>query len=169
MTQSYREIERKYVAQGDFVRLERDISALFPYSRPEKAESTDRFWRGPNVDFVRLRENSKELTVKVTDQATIVDRVEVNVRVDDLDAAARLCTLLFGEATSLVKRFTVWTLHKGIVVCLYQVGGDDRVFLEVEAPTLALVDEYSKIMTTFFTLTPETRSLYQIFFPKEAA
>jgi hypothetical protein len=57
-----------------------------------------------------LRENSKELTVKVTDRGTVTDRIEENVKVEEhcMDAAEKLATLLWGPpCLKLTKKFFV--------------------------------------------------------------
>jgi hypothetical protein len=168
-----RELERKFVVDEEksLKELDRDICAILQDHDPYRATSYDRFWRHPTVDFIRLRENSSELTVKVTDKGTILDRIEENVVVDDLKTAARFANLLFGDPVILVKTFSVWnTKLPGApapgTVCLYQVKGDSRVFLEVEASDLETVDAMTVFVDKYFDLTIETRSLFQIFFPE---
>lgn len=166
-----RELEQKFVVDEPrtLQQLDRDVCAILRDPAPYRATSFDRFWKAPNVDFLRLRENSHELTVKVTDKGSILDRIEENVVVKDLDTAVRLATLLFGEPLKLVKTFSVWNTKlpdapSHGVVCLYQVEGDPRVFLEVEANDVETVDAMAAYMQRYFKLRQEMRSLFQIFF-----
>jgi CYTH domain len=168
-----REVERKYVITNK--NYNQAYYNLFDISDTvTKGDSHDSYWRAPNVDFIRLRENSKELTVKVTDKETIIDRIEENVKVEDLATADRLLTLLYGPpCLRLRKEFSVFdieimpvpgTLYPAIL-CLYQVVGDkkNRVFFEIEAETIQIVDEVYKTIHKMFTLEPESKSLFQLF------
>lgn len=168
-----REIERKFVLKGI------TYSHAFVWLRNRapmtiNGESFDEYWKAPNVDFVRLRGNTKELTVKVTDKGTVVDRIEENVIVNDLEAMYRTTNLMFGPpCLTLTKKFSVFnatcrpapgTEFKAII-CLYEVTDDpeQRVFLEIEAESLKIVDVFAELMPKSFVLAPETRSLFQIF------
>jgi len=171
-----REIERKFVLKGvtyghAFVWLANRTSMT------ANSESFDQYWKGTGVDFIRLRENSHEITVKVTDKGTVVDRIEENVEVspEAMEDARRALTLMFGPSClTLTKRYSVFdaeiipapdTKFKAII-CLYEVENDpeQRVFFEIEAESLTIVDEFVQRMPKDFTLTTETRSLFQIFY-----
>lgn len=162
-----REVERKFICTDKtfedldniLFQLADDVTAI--------DTSTDQFWLSSNVDFVRLRHNSNELTVKVTDKGTVTDRIEENVVVTDesIPASQRLLTLLFGPpCLALTKRFAVYNIGN-TVVSLYSVKEDveNRVFVEVEAIDIESVDEVSDTLKDIVSLTTETRSLFQIF------
>lgn len=181
-----REIERKFTVEGlTYLQVYNCIhdkfdAHFFIGEVEDNAISFDLYWPGNkvNVDFIRLRENSRELTVKVTDKATIVDRIEENVIIapGSMLAAERQQTLLFGAPLKITKRFSVFdcciTSYNGdqeieelAIICLYTVADDPkkRVFLEVEAKDLALVDRVVTVLMKRLTLTPVPHSLYQIF------
>jgi hypothetical protein len=177
-----REVEKKFISGERYGRTLAHISAHLKGDWVvADATSFDSYWTAPHVDFVRLRENSLELTVKVTDRGTVTDRIEENVVVekDSWEASHRLATLLFGPpALRLTKRFSV--LHTKIepvpgtsfpaVVCLYEVKEDahSRVFVEVEAETMKIVDQVLELLSPRLDLTPESRSLFQIFYRSNA-
>ena len=180
-----REIERKFVVQGST--YEEAANAVSLVARTiVSGNSFDLFWEAPGVDFVRLRENTRELTVKVTDRETVIDRIEENVEVlkDSMPAAKRLLTLLYGPpALKLTKHFSVYdaviepvpgTCYRA-VISVYSLKEDTegRVFFEVEADNLTVVDYILKSLDFGIKTTPEYRSLFQIFSntytPDEAA
>ncbi len=171
-----REIERKFILGTDqtLQQVRRDVCALLSDPCPLDATSVDRFWKAPNVDFLRLRDD-RQMTVKVTDKGDILDRVEENVSVDDVATCERLLTLVYGKPETLTKTYSVWSVVEGVaadireisVVCVYQVRGDSRVFLEVEADDMEAVDETTEYLKKYLDLVPEHRSLYQIFILKE--
>lgn len=172
-----REIERKFTVQGSSYQEAHNTLASVARVLVE-ASSFDTYWKAPGVDFIRLRDNSREITVKVTDKHTVVDRIEENVEVykDSMKAAARLLTLLNGPpAIRITKRFSVFQVTSvpvpgtevTAILCLYQVKEDpySRIFFEVEAESLAVVDHVLKdvLPKDALSLKQETRSLFQIF------
>lgn len=170
-----REVERKYILKGiDYDQAFAKLNDL--YRATWDAVSNDLYWKAGKVDFVRLRENSREITVKVTDKGTVVDRIEENVEVTEqaLPDAQRLLTLLFGAPTlKLQKEFSVFEgkvspapgTEFNVILCLYRVTSDptNRIFFEVEAESLAVVDYVLDQLDGMFTMQAESRSLYQIF------
>jgi hypothetical protein len=170
-----REVEKKYVvdwAYGTLAELESWVSPAIKVVRTIHGHSSDLFWKAPNVDFVRLRENTRELTVKVTDKGTVTDRIEENVVVEDIEVAAKLQTLLFGSSClTITKQYSVFylALSEGqeAVLSIYTVEEDPetRVFLEVEATNIETVDKVASelILKTSLSLKQEKRSLFQIF------
>lgn len=170
-----REIERKYTLQG--VSYDLAFKVLKDFCQVlASSNSYDQYWKAPHVDFIRLRENSKELTVKVTDKTTIVDRIEENVVLDanSMESARKALTLVFGPpCLKLTKDFSVFKYKMAPVIgtayepilCLYKIEGDpeDRLFFEIEAESLKIVDFAYYSLQRIFRLTPETRSLFQIF------
>lgn len=173
MTSYNREIECKFTVEGKT--YEEALAILKNhYTCVCDATSYDLYWKAPGVDFVRLRENSRELTVKVTDKGTVTDRIEENVVIErkSLKDCVRLNTLLHGDPMKLVKDFSVFkvTNYAGwssVVVCLYKVNEDpkQRVFLEVEDSDKDIVEEEVQYLATELrlNLTPVPYSLYQIF------
>lgn len=167
-----REIEKKYVLTARnlpqdelFYAARWQLKMLFPEAESLEGSSTDVFWKQPGTDFIRLRRNTKELSVKVTDKDTIEDRVEENVVVEDYDTAARFSTAVFGTpAGTLEKNYFVLTNPDNTVVCLYTVTGDERVFLEVEAGDISRVTEVSDHLMDYFDMKQEMRSLFTIMF-----
>lgn len=170
-----REIERKFTVEG-LTYEEASAMLSHRYGSLINAISYDLYWESPGVDFIRLRENSRELTVKVTDRGTIVDRIEENVVVEhgSMESAARQQTLLHGEPMKLVKRFSVFQTFVNpdpnmdtsvAIICLYTVSGDkkNRLFLEVEADNLFTVDYMVTVLMRKLTLTPVMHSLFRIF------
>lgn len=171
-----RELERKFVLKGtNYTTAHQFLLSVAREIAPPQV-SFDRYWKSPRVDFIRLRENSMELTVKVSDKGTVTDRIEENVRVfyEDMEAAARFSTLVFGPATlELQKKFSVYRTTVSpapgtafeAILCLYQVLGDpkERIFFEVEAESLAVVDYMLGKLEGSLQLETENRSLYQIF------
>ncbi len=178
-----REIERKFTLKD--TTYEDAHNTLSCLSRCIiNASSFDTYWKAYGVDFVRLRDNSREITVKVTDKHTVVDRIEENVEVvkESMPAAARFLTLLLGPpAMKITKRFSVFEVSSSpapgtevkAILCLYVVEEDPRkrIFFEVEAESLAIVDYVLRdiIPKEGFNLKKETSSLFQIFHKKVKA
>lgn len=170
-----REIERKFIIKEiNYYRAIESLLANDAHITTPTIKSFDVYWNSAKVDFVRLRGNTKELTVKVTDKTTIIDRIEENVVVEDIDTAKRLTTLLCGEPSlTITKKFSVFNIFISpapgtkfeAILCLYEVEGDreNRLFFEVEAESIKIVDLVVKKFEEVFLLQPESRSLYQIF------
>lgn len=171
-----REVERKYVLRGvTYDKAEHVLSNLIG-DPLYQGSSFDEYWKAPHVDFIRVRENSKELTVKVTDRGSVTNRIEENVKIhpDDMGAIRKVVTLLHGPSClKLDKQFAVYEMEfvpatgTGFkaILCLYQIAEDpeSRVFFEIEAETLALVDAVAEQFPMLFVGEQEARSLFQIF------
>lgn len=160
-----REIEKKFVIQS------KDLPTLL---KPEISE--DIFWKAPHVDFIRYRENTRELTVKFSDLGVVTDRIEENVIIekDSVESLKRLLTLLHGPACKkLTKIFKVRKYHISpapgveytVHVSRYKVLEDVkcREFLEVESSSMEAVDYFVKTELSQLHLVQENRSLFQIF------
>ena len=167
-----REVERKFVILGSsYDEVYKFLSSTF-YVNLGTTISYDLYWGATGVDFIRLRENSQELTVKVTDKQTIIDRIEENAKVskEDMKAMERAMTLVHGHPMRLTKKFSVFTgdlfgTEDRVIYCIYEVQDDPkkRLFFEVEAPDIESVDEALSALKPIFELQPQTKSLYQIF------
>ena len=169
-----REIELKYELTDSYsytrlVRLtERFIRQFIPQPYGVfEGTATDKFWvlPGTKSDFVRLRSNADghgEITVKYTDKGLVSNRVEINVPTTSLDKGESFMQQLFGpHALQLRKNFTIFSFMGSVEVSVYAVG--NRVFLEIEAPTMKQVKDFRDALTFLREYEPETRSLFQIF------
>lgn len=137
--------------------------------------ASDFYWDTPNkspADFGRLRKRSKgngggQLTIKSTDKKDNIDRVEIDLDVDDHAQAYAFMTGLMGEPVAKVtKKYHVFFLedeHTNISV--YQIRGDDRVFVEIEAKTLKRVIQILNKVTesTGYEYKWIKSSVYQMF------
>jgi len=139
--------------------------------------ASDFYWNAPkgcNADFGRLRKRSgggAQLTIKSTDRGDNVNRVEVDVDVDDHGQAYEFMTGLLGEPTAKVtKKYSVFFLeNQHTNISVYQIRGDDRVFVEVEAKTLKRVIQIlnTVIDSTNYEYSWIKSSVYQMFVQKK--
>jgi adenylate cyclase class IV len=161
-----REIERKYVILDDvsMYTAHHWLRTFFQGNRIDAGISSDQFWVAPNVDFIRLRANTKELTVKITDKGTIEDRVEENLPVRDLGDAERWATAVFGAPVGTVEKVYQIYYAQHAIVSLYEVTGHPELFLEIEADNLDAVKAIEADLSQQFTLRQEFRSLFNIIF-----
>lgn len=160
-----RELEKKFVVYGPSLgTVWSKLKAIFPDADYMSGISTDTFWNQNGTDFIRLRANTKELSVKITDKSTIEDRVEENMVINDLETAQRFATAVFGKPVgTLEKNYYVLTMPE-FVIALYTVTGREEVFLEVESDTMFMVNEISDLLQDYFDMEQEMRSLFQIVF-----
>ncbi len=162
-----REIEHKYVIQDDvsMYLAHNFLLTLLGYDvKVIEGVSTDTFWQAPYVDFIRLRANTKELTVKITDKGSIEDRLEENLEVPNLEDATRWATAIWGNPVGILEKAYYVYYAKDYVVSLYMVTGSPELYLEVESESLETVRNKSKEFAKQFTLVREHRSLYTIVF-----
>ena len=137
--------------------------------------SKDAYWRTPRTskaDFIRLRCYSggrAQLTVKHTDKGDNLDRVEIDLEIDDSKKASLMLSSVFGSSLGFIhKRYSTYFLdNEDTTVSLYQIVNDKRVFLEVEARSkkevFSLIKEVEGILPNY-KLKREKRSLFQLFF-----
>lgn len=165
-----REIEKKYVVSnyGNYRTLLTYVDTLLEPWRKENGVSKDVFWKHEGVDFIRLRENTLELTTKVTDKEDIVDRVEENLVVASFEDGMQWANTVFGESAGEFKKEYTVLYTANAIVSVYRVleDNEERVFLEVESDTLEKVNLVCDIMNEHLSLKQEYRSLFQIFFDK---
>ena len=178
-----REIEKKFTVEGVFGNF-RDIAYVIRQNlvvehATSSVVSTDYFWAAPGVDFARLRDGSNEFTLKKTDRGTVTDRIEENVSLSpaSFESMKRALTLLYGPSnlclTKVYELFyvnvpvptSVIDVRMGTVVSIYSILGDPqhRIFLEVEAGNMEVVDLVADDLMKALVLKQETRSLYEIF------
>lgn len=157
-----REREQKYIINGTgYNRACEILSGLGELV--ESGISKDYFWTSPEVDFIRLRENTNELTVKVSDRGTVQDRIEENVVVDDLHTAKRYTTLIHGPSVgTLEKCFSVYKVQNH-VVSVYFVEGHSEIFLEIEAEDLEEVEYAAGDYKLLFEMDQVDVSLFQFY------
>lgn len=164
---SGREIEKKYrVKNFGFNQTCRNLREVF--ASMDRGVSTDVFFKSPGNDFVRLRQNTLELTVKRTDKGSTVDRMELNLNLDrsnkdTFNFARKWATEVFGpEVGKLVTGFEVF--HTGLAaISVYHTHLSEDVFFEIEVQDekdIQAVEDRWK----FLGLEREERSLFQIFF-----
>jgi adenylate cyclase class IV len=169
-----REIERKFVVPGSSLDqcIENVKKVLSNWDHDIHEASSDFYWRplkGMKGDFIRVRfmpDGSGQLTVKEADRGENTNRVEIDVVVEDPNQCRKFWEHLIGPSTGAVcKEYKVFFLDKDetTTISVYRVRGDKRIFLEVEAKTLAEVDRLVKLIEKAVTLNPETKSLYQLF------
>lgn len=155
-----REIEIKLLVTGynyqtacDFV--ESTVKKLYPKYDTEDdfvvGNATDIYWPAPRDgvgDFVRLRKTSKggQITLKSTDKGSNLDRVEIDLEVEDYKQAKELMLSLHGKPQATVtKKYNVYFLESEFTnVSVYQVKGDGRIFIEVESKTKGRLKEIIK-------------------------
>jgi len=174
MGHANREIERKFVVTGkSLIEVSNAVAKSLRREFRELVtdESSDIYWkagRGAKADFIRLRmmpDGTGQLTVKWTDRGSTTNRIEIDVVVPDPVQCQKFLTQVHGKPEgSISKEYHVYLIDKmDTNVSVYQVDGDKRVFLEVEARTLERVSRLCKQVGTAIKMEREKRSLYQIF------
>lgn len=159
-----REIEKKYyVLEASWEDIEDYVLENGGIMQIETTLSADWFWKAPKVDFLRLRENTKELTIKITDKGSTVDRLENNIIVSDIGTTLDTFTRMFGNPQILEKTFSVY-YYKNTILSLYSVTGCPELFFEVEGEDLETVITVSNEFEEKFSLHREHKSLYTLFF-----
>jgi adenylate cyclase class IV len=126
-------------------RVENALREIFKEPDILIGNAADLYWKAPKTshgDFVRLRRNSNtenqgQITLKATDKGDNVDRVEIDLEIDDYKQAKVLMLALHGEPLATVtKKYHVFFLeNRDTTISVYQIKDDDRVFVEVEART----------------------------------
>lgn len=121
-------------------RVEAAIKTVYKDPEVVIGNAADLYWKAPSAgiaDFVRLRKNpdGAQLTLKATDRGDNVDRVEIDLEVDDYKQAKELMMALHGTPMAdVTKKYHVFFLeNQDTTISVYQVRDDDRVFVEVEA------------------------------------
>ena len=166
---------KSYQTAVDFVRSALESSV----TEEEVSTATDLYWNAPKsgikADFLRLRKiaGGGQITAKCTDRGNNIDRVEIDLEVSDRAQAKELITALLGEPIAKVtKKYTVFFLENQFTnVSVYQVTGDKKVFVEIEAKSKSRLKEITKALMkasdkdwSWFWVRS---SVYQMFVKKE--
>jgi len=175
-----REIEAKMLVEGvtkmnDVVKL---LNPVFDEDRCESiivGASKDVYFTPPKdakADFMRVRYGHKKgdqsyFTIKYTDRGDNLNRVEKDVPIGDPDLMVDTLSDLHGAPRGAIhKRYKVYFLsEEHDTISVYQIKGDARVFVEVEATSQVKLEKFlaevQKVLP--YTLTRSTKSLYQMF------
>ena len=164
--------------------INKSISNHFSSLRLKYIEgfSADTYWNKVNntdkIGFFRIREmedGSCQLTVKEQDKGNNYDRIEIDLMSHDKPKQAiLLMTQLLGPHLGVIKKkYYVHVLdsdhEEKPTVSIYQIKGDNRVFVEIEAHSVKeverLKEEVAEILKFSFGvhLEVETNSLFAIF------
>lgn len=180
-----REIEKKFVLnQGYGLRPDiptmfaaldicaeevRKIAKIKKYSHGVDA---DYYWRVSKNATLRLREKSSddlgELTIKLNDKGTNINRREENLAVESAEKALTILRLVHGTEEGLVNKFFTKFKFQGGEVAIYKVLHQDTIYLEVEASNERTVNRIASRLQKRLSLTPETRSMYELYVRKNA-
>lgn len=176
-TPNYREIEVKYIAEWPNAGPELLAWYLTKYKLKDSqilsAYTKDTYWKTKRGQFVRLRDSTgeyynkvstflKEITVKTKDRATNLNRLEVNVRVQDVAGAKKLLSTLHGKPCGrIVKHELIFFLEDGSVISLCYIKR--KLYVEIESPTFSLMNKHRHTLLSQFPMKPESRSLFEIY------
>lgn len=167
-----KEIERKFIIQNKISR-QKAYSILYNniyYIMNREDYSSDVYWHpvvGTDVDIIRVRNDGVyEFTIKKSLSGDNTNRVEIDTICSNKIYAS--LNQLFGKpAGKITKNYLVLFLdNKDTSVSIYQVKGDKRLFLEVEARTMSKVNKIHKQLARVFDLKQEYLSLYELFLKK---
>jgi CYTH domain-containing protein len=171
---AFREIEKKFTV-ADEAMCQQQVDAVLrsllqgQTDKEIAGNSADHYYlpRTPETaDFVRLRtfnDEQIELTVKKKDKASNLNRLEINLSGGPASEATALCDAAFGPSiTKIQKQYTVF-FTKDAVVSTYVIEGVNKVYVEVEASSTALVHRVSKDIKKVLDLVDEKRSLFEIY------
>lgn len=171
-----REIEKKFTAEIGYKDATKLLESIFDYDRKIVNASKDYYWHpgpGMQASFIRLRympDGTGQLTIKHADRDTNLNRIEIDVATKEPDQAKKFLQQLVGEPCgSIFKKYHVLFMgDEYTTVSIYQVRGDSRTFIEIEATSMAKLEALEKKVAADgkLVLTYEPRSLYEIFFKK---
>lgn len=136
-------------------------------------DSTDAYWllKDQIGNFARLRkreDGTAELTVKAKDRGNSLNRLEINLNVDNAVQAYQYCEATYGKMSGIVqKQYYVHWLDDHTNVSCYWIAGDRprRVFVEIEGPSEERVHNLVKQFTNdkrSITIK-QTQSLFEMF------
>lgn len=160
-----REIEQKFLVENMSIEtIIHKLQGLFTGVGVQRDSAFNIYWNQPGTDFIRLRENPLELTIKRTDKTTIEDRIEENLPVEDFEDALRWATLAFGTPVGSFRNNYYIFQAPLWCVSVYQVEGTTEVYVEVESDNMTTVEEVAWVISSRIKMTQEMRSLFQIVF-----
>lgn len=140
--------------------------SLAPFRRRQSRHLKGRRLKG---DFIRVRcmeDGSGQITVKEQDRKVYSDRVEIDVGTRDPKIACLFIGHVFGDPTGSVnKAYHVFFMEDDhTTVSVYQVKGDGRVFLEVEAKSMHAAAKLLEKVTSLvkYKLTSVNKSLFDL-------
>jgi len=159
--------------------LEEHLETFYPESQVISARASDHYWDAPkasNADFIRLRKKDQgkggTITIKSTDKGNNVDRVEIDVDIEDYKQGLALLTSLYGpHREKVTKKYHVLFLeNEHTNYSIYQVEKDKQIFLEVEARRGKRVVELVRSFVEknpAFTFDSVQSSIYDMFVLKK--
>lgn len=153
-----REIETKYLLKGEdlnWVCNEIDRLLRTKSSHRKWGSSADAYWTITPTKFARVRERDgiRQITVKSKDQATGIDRVEIDIEsTSPVEVIHAYQTEIHGPMSGTVyKSYYVWQIGPSEydTITAYTVPDydflKDTVVLEFEGRTLARVERLEKL------------------------
>lgn len=189
----YREIEKKYRLSGN--RSLKECTAIVrnvliaidePHSSILDCKTIDTYWKPSEpstMTLARVRDSVgqrsdgefttlKELTIKQKDLGHNVDRLEINLGIDNtVDATALVSGLLGTKPTGVINKIeSIFLLENEAVISVAEIlDHPGQLFLEIEAPNLALVQIIEDQLISWLDATLVPESLYELFIAKEVA
>lgn len=164
------EIEKKFVVNNSETldEVSKRLRELFHFSSCV-GKHVDSYYKPVNgLSSIRIRTgyNVMQLTAKRT-----VDGNKVREETEgylDPSSKAPIEIILGNPIVTITKSFCKW-LHSpsGCEISVAQIEGDARIFLEVEAKSMMMVDLVVARLKEVLPLKPEKRSLFEIFAPKQ--
>jgi adenylate cyclase class IV len=171
-----REIEKKYVvadSKHTFKKVCDLVDALFKNTIfSEKGSSKDFYWHSPRpsaADFIRLRnmpDGTGQLTLKRADRGSNINRIEIDVEIPNPKQTHKFLNQLLGRPVGTIHKdySALFIDNNETSVSVYKIKGNPKVFIEIEARSLSLVNKISKQISSVIEMRQEKRSLYQLFF-----
>jgi len=143
--------------------------------KKEVGSSTDLYYYSPfnKSAFIRLRKSGKksQITTKIKDRDSILDRVEIDLEITDpKQAEIFLDTVFKQKAGEITKKYIVFILENEFTtISIYKVLFD--VFIEIEATTikriLELEDKITKSLNDSCNLKRIDKSLFEMYIGNE--
>jgi len=197
MNNENREVEKKFIIRGLLLDDINEILMNFiPKTTIERyinpCTTTDFYWKVPvnselntggiQAQFVRLRDSwgvgsdgfsrqLKEITIKAKDKDTNVDRLELNIAIDDVAKAKMFLNLVLGPSKSIQKEECVIFIKEMganglVVISLAQIKGEQQVYLEIEGQSEEVINLYVTKLQKKLEFFQEEKSLYEIYIEK---
>ena len=168
-----REIESKYHSEESIEALRSLLEGVLGSRMADVIASSgkDTYWALGDSKFIRIREREQgcQVTVKSKDRGSNLNRIEIDVNcAEPVAHVTKLLEAVHGEQTGVLdKKYWVYWLRgadEHTNVSLYTVKGHAGTFIEFEASTKAKLTEIEgKYLEGLGVVTPESRSLYEIF------